>query len=676
MMIFNPGTHKSKQIIRGANAARDAKEYRRAALLYEKALRLVPDNAAIHIQCGHMFKEAGELASAEPHYLRAKQLTPDDPDLALQLGHFYKVAGRPKEAERFYKQAIELNPASSEPVIQLGVLYRTGWRNATTMRAGERIIPANSAGCRVDADCLVPELAPVPPQSKLHTHGEEISVRCLGRRERTRWGGLRNTLRGVDAIRGFCVSAVTIVELRAMLNGLRFYNAPLQAFPLKYEKNDHNKRKYVFNVWYDFSSFVDGIYELELQFIEENAGVRVYKEQVVIAPPLSEDDYPNSDRLVSISGSDPRSLEEQINSRPSMIRPAGRTSFAMPPRNVLIQRVDQLGDLVLSIPALRRLRELLPEARLIGLLSFANADLARSLDLFDEIITVDFRIDEMEWRRVMPLDKQEELRRRLEPYSFDVAIDLVEAPASRPLLLLSGAPFLVGFSEGGFPWLSASYEAYTPDPLNKMEGVSHSAKALGLVQWFGILLGNHSQIVRRADLGPDRLASPPYGLAANDRFAILHTGARLKFSRWPHYDALAAMILDKTDLKVVMLSDDPLKRSTLPRALAASGRFQLLDQRLPFDDFDALLSFCTVFIGNDSGPGHLASLRGANVINLFMARHNWNDWGHENRGYIISRRVPCCGCSIHHDPEECGKGFACVVNISLEEVFMTVMKFV
>jgi ADP-heptose:LPS heptosyltransferase len=136
------------------------------------------------------------------------------------------------------------------------------------------------------------------------------------------------------------------------------------------------------------------------------------------------------------------------------------------------------------------------------------------------------------------------------------------------------------------------------------------------------------------------------------------------------------VILQKTDLKVVMLSDDPLTRSKLSAELTASGRFQLLDQRLPFDDFDALLSFCTVFVGNDSGPSHLASLRGANVVNIFLARHNWNEWGHENNGYIISRRVPCAGCNVHHDPEECGKGFACIVNITPEEVFRTVMEFV
>jgi ADP-heptose:LPS heptosyltransferase len=124
------------------------------------------------------------------------------------------------------------------------------------------------------------------------------------------------------------------------------------------------------------------------------------------------------------------------------------------------------------------------------------------------------------------------------------------------------------------------------------------------------------------------------------------------------------------------MTDEPLQRAALPPELTASDRLRVLDKRLPFDDFDALLSFCTVFVGNDSGPSHLASLRGANVINIYLNRHNWNEWGHENNGYIISRRVPCAGCNIHHDPEECGKDFACIVNITPEEVFRTVMKFI
>jgi ADP-heptose:LPS heptosyltransferase len=657
IMIFNFRRRKSREIIRLANTARDSEKYLQAALLYEEALRLVPGNAAIHIQCGHMFKEAGDLASAEPHYLQAKHLTPDDPDLALQLGHFQKVAGRLNEAELSYKRALELDPTWAEPAMQLATLYRTGWRSD---------LNGINKG-------LVPELAPQPPDRKLHYHGEGIAIRSLGRRERTRWG-VRNTLRGIEAIRGFCISTTPVVELRATLEGLQFYRGTLQeGYPLYGEEYNYSKRKYVFNVWYDFSHVSEGLYNLQLQFFDENGGRLVKAEQIAVGTPLPEDRYPNSDRLVFVSAEDHRSLEEQINSRPSMIRPAKRRRFATPPRSVLIQRVDQLGDIVVSVPAVRRLRELLPRARLVGLLSPANAELANTLNLFDEVIPVDFPEDEWERRRVMTLERQQELRQKLEPYKFDVAIDLAEDNVSRPLLLLSGAPFLFGFKDDNSPWLSACYEGYTRDPVNGLEDVPHTAKLLGLVEWFGALIGVHSEIVPRADLSKDRLA--PYGLSA-DRFVVLHAGARLKFSRWPYYNKLASMILQKTDLKVVMLSDDPLTRSKLSAELTASGRFQLLDQRLPFDDFDALLSFCTVFVGNDSGPSHLASLRGANVVNIFLARHNWNEWGHENNGYIISRRVPCAGCNVHHDPEECGKGFACIVNITPEEVFRTVMEFV
>jgi ADP-heptose:LPS heptosyltransferase len=637
-----------------------------------------------------MFKEAGNLDSAERHYNQAKKLTPDDPDLALQLGHFYKVAGRLQEAELAYRRAIDLDPDWPEPAIQLAELYRMGWRNPTKLpaeRRGRPLAPARLGLTtpefgNVDAESnprlfllnngLVPELAPQSPESKFHDHAEEIAIRLLGRRERTRWG-MRNTLRGIEAIRGFCISATPLIELRATLSDLRFYRGKLQGFPLQYEKYNENKIKYVFNIWYDFSQFAEGLYDLQLQFVDENDGIRAHNEIITIGIPLPEDQYPDSDRLVSIAVSDSRSVEEQINSRPSMIRQAKRMRFATPPQNVLIQRVDQLGDMIVSIPAVRRLRELLPGARLVGLLSFANAELASTLNLFDEVIPVDFPDDEWERRRTMPLEQQHELRRKLEPFKFDVAIDLTEANVSRPLLLLSGAPFLFGFKDDNSPWLSAGYEGYTRDPMNGLEEVPHIAKVLGLIEWFGALTGTHSEIIPRDNLPRDTLT--PYGLS-DDRFAVLHTGARLKFSRWPYYDKLASMILEKTDLKVVMMSDDPLTRSKLAPELAASGRFQLLDKRLPFDDFDALLSFCTVFVGNDSGPSHLASLRGTNVVNVFLARHNWNEWGHENRGFIISRRVPCAGCNVHHDPEECGKGFACITNISPEEVFRTVMEFV
>jgi hypothetical protein len=80
-----------------------------------------------------------------------------------------------------------------------------------------------------------------------------------------------------------------------------------------------------------------------------------------------------------------------------------------------------------------------------------------------------------------------------------------------------------------------------------------------------------------------------------------------------------------------------------------------------------------VSVGNDSDPKHLAALRGAKVVSIHSARINWNEMGQEISGTIISRKVPCAGCGIDHDADECGKDFACIVKISPEEVFDSVM---
>ena len=352
--------------------------------------------------------------------------------------------------------------------------------------------------------------------------------------------------------------------------------------------------------------------------------------------------------------------------------PARRALLTEPIRNVLVVRADQLGDLVISIPAMRRLREMFPAARLVALLTAAGADLAGTLGVFDEIVVIDFPDDPAERRRLMPLDVQEALRERLAPHAFDIAIDLAESGVSRPLLLLSGARFLYGFHDREFPWLSGGFEGATHDPANGLEVAAQSTKVLALVERLGASLASRARVIPRPDLTPAMLE--PFGLVAGERYVVLHGGARIAFSRWPYYGDLAALILNRTDLKVVLVTDDPGSSARLPEPLLASDRLRLIDERLPFDALDALLSFCAVFIGNDSGPKHLAALRGARVVSLHSARINWNEWGQETMGSIVSRRVPCAGCAILHDSDECGKSFACVVDIGVEEVFAEVMR--
>ena len=647
-------------LIERAGAARDVNDYHGAALLYEEALHIQPDHFGVQVQCGHMFKEAGELAKAEAHYLAAAVLMPDDADLALQLGHFYKVAGRLEKSECAYRRALELSPGWADPTTELAAL-----------QARTRRPEALSEDPEVDFERLVPELFPRRPHELRRTYVDSISIRRLGaRRERSRWG-MMNTLRGVEAIRGFCISSQTIVQMTIAFNGRQVHSSSLEVHDL--DGGQAGQRKYVFNVWLDVSDLEPGPCQVDFAFTDDGGTERPHREYVAIAPALSEAEFPDSDAIVSLLPGPQDSLEDRVNARPSVVRPAQRALLSPPPRNILVMRTDQLGDLVTSIPAIRRLRELAPQARIVGLLTSGNCEIAATLDLFDEIIVADFPDDRLERRRIMGPQVQEALRRQLATHRFDIAIDLAESAVSRPLLLLSGARFLYGYYDRDWPWLDGGFEGSTHDRKNHLEIAAQSTKVRALIERLGSTLESRAEVIRRPELNRDILR--PYGISPGDRYAVFHTGARIVFSRWPYYPELASLILERTDLKVVIITDDLDLGDKLPKGLRGSDRFTLLDQRLPFDDFDALLSFCAVFVGNDSGPKHLAALRGSSVVSIHSSRINWNEWGQELTGSIVSRKVPCAGCAIFHDEDECGKGFACITRITAEEVFAAVAQW-
>ena len=645
---------KARRVVRQARLAHGERRYGEAARLYERALRLTPGRAGLHVQSGHMFKEAGDLDRAEFHYDAADRLLPGNADLALQRGHFYKVAGRLDEALAAYAAALRLEPGWDAPLAELAVLRRIGW-----------------GGTEPAAPDLIAEIVPHEGEALLRSYADGIEVRRCGVREPGWWGELR-TLRGVQAIRGFCISPVPIIRVSIFLNGVPIHRAEAGAgHPLELPDRP-GQLKYVFNLWHDFSSVARGKHGMEVRAVDAEGRSFSFHDDVVVAEPLAEGDHPGSDAILSLDPADDRPLTAQIDARPSVVRAARRSLFPSPPSNILVLRTDQLGDMVASIPAMERLRALFPEARIVGLLTAANADLARTLDLFDEIIVIDFPDDWLQRRRLMPLEAQEALRRQLAPYAFDLAIDLAQAGVSRPLLRLSGARLVMGMGDQALSMPSLGFDLHARAPGDGSGFVPHAGKVLAMIEGLGAAAGSHHRVVRRHDLPRALLAQ--HGIGADDRYVLLHTGARIAFSRWPHYVTLARMILDRLDLKVVMMTEERDMRATLSPALLASDRFLFLDRRLGFDLFDAFVSHAEVMIGNDSGPKHLAALRGVEVITLFTARINWSEWGQEEVGSIISRKVPCAGCAIFHDAEECGRDFTCIAGIRPDEVFDTLTR--
>lgn len=96
------GSPTRKPFQRLGDAARDHHDWALAAEFYAQHLQQSPNDFGIHVQHGHMLKEAGRLDDAASAYARAAKIKDGDADLMLSRGHLAKMRGRIGEALGFY----------------------------------------------------------------------------------------------------------------------------------------------------------------------------------------------------------------------------------------------------------------------------------------------------------------------------------------------------------------------------------------------------------------------------------------------------------------------------------------------------------------------------------------------------------------------------------------------
>ena len=86
----------------------------------------------------------------------------------------------------------------------------------------------------------------------------------------------------------------------------------------------------------------------------------------------------------------------------------------------------------------------------------------------------------------------------------------------------------------------------------------------------------------------------------------------------------------------------------------------------------AVLKRCAAYLGNDTGTMHLAAIAGVPCVALFSARDNPGKWEPYGKGHAVLRRdVDCAGCMLEVCSEHMNK---CLRLIGVDEVFLAVEK--
>ncbi|MBI2886696.1 MAG: glycosyltransferase family 9 protein [Chloroflexi bacterium] len=354
--------------------------------------------------------------------------------------------------------------------------------------------------------------------------------------------------------------------------------------------------------------------------------------------------------------------------------PLLRPEAASRVRKVLAVRLDAIGDLLLSEPAIALLRRRFPHARLDLVANPASAAVLRGNPAVDRLITygapwhASWRGARVDW--VKEAARFWAVTAALRREEYDLGFELRGDIRDIAFLAAAGPGTLVGSGvRGGGSLLD--YDAPQPADAHQVELALAIAAAGGDAP---------SEAAPRLYLGRqerDAAAAlvPP---GAGRTYVGLHLGAGFPSKCLPvaKFAEVAQTLLQREPRRRFVVIGGPEERplaEELAARLSARGQsgepvLTLLPGRLSLLETAAVLERCVLFIGNDSAPMHLAAAVGTPVVTFFGPSEPWRFHPYGAAYRLLEVTLECRPCDYVHCRWEGDLRFQCMTRQSVEAI--------
>ena len=326
-------------------------------------------------------------------------------------------------------------------------------------------------------------------------------------------------------------------------------------------------------------------------------------------------------------------------------------------RNILCIRLDSLGDVLMTTPAIRALKEwggTKGVRRITLLTSAAGGAIARLIPTVDDVLTY-----EAPWVKGSGAEANHGgvavMARLLQARAFDAAV------------------IFTVFSQSAFPAAMLAYMAEIPLRLAHVRerayqllthevresepqgGIRHEVeRQLALVATVGASArdGRLSLAVPDAARGAMRERLSRLGAQRGWDLVIVHPGASAASRRYPppRFGEAARQIAARTGARVVVTGSDS-ERAIAEQVVAhAGGCARSLAGELALDELVALVAEASLVVTNNTGPAHIAAAVGTPVVTLYaLTNPQHTPWMVPSR--VLSYDVPCRWCYRSVCPE-------------------------
>jgi ADP-heptose:LPS heptosyltransferase len=151
------------------------------------------------------------------------------------------------------------------------------------------------------------------------------------------------------------------------------------------------------------------------------------------------------------------------------------------------------------------------------------------------------------------------------------------------------------------------------------------------------------------------------------RFAVIHAGARRELRRWPaeRFVAISDMLHREYGMQIIFVGDP--SETDLIQSIQSQLSFTTFSTvgKLSLAGFAALMNDAALFIGNESGPLHIASLSGTPSLGLYGPGEPKVFYPLAKKSAVIHYILECNPCDQVHCKHP---NNPCIQRISMEEV--------
>ena len=281
------------------------------------------------------------------------------------------------------------------------------------------------------------------------------------------------------------------------------------------------------------------------------------------------------------------------------------------PRNILIINFGQIGDVVLSLPALKAVRGKFPTAKLTAMVGKSGAEIIEISGFVDEKITVD-RVKLRDGKKLVSIKEVLKIAKDVRRRKFDFVVDLHSLYETNLLGFLSGAEhrLYANRENRSLDFLTN----FKPKPPLEDKTLHLTAHYLNVLRPLGI--ENAAQFVeikpRREDSEKIERLFHKFG---TKKLIGLFPGAGNASRRWSlEKFAETANVLsqeENTQTIVFLGPEEENLRGEIEEKFPAQT---LIVDKLSLLEFIAALSKLTILISNDTGAIHLGAIAGTTIV--------------------------------------------------------------